>query len=272
MKNILKTSILFIILTILTQVGGFIYVFIKLILAKFFPNKSFSLRISFYLIGYLSTIIFIIPSLARFYGREPLPIFATKEQPIAPLRIVTCLMNRHYVKTSLKREIINISQKLSSEFPGCTITYLDGNFPIVNGFPLLPHLSHKDGNKLDIAFFYKSPTGELLNNVSPSLLGYGVCEEPQKGEYNYPKVCSDCGNDFKHNYLRTITPQFQKTKFKFDSVRTQRFLKLCVQSNIIKRIYLEPHLQTRLGFDTSNKIRRTGCNAVRHDDHIHIQL
>ncbi len=93
-----------------------------------------------------------------------------------------------------------------------------------------------------------------------------------QGEYDYPKVCADCSNDFKHNYLRKITPQFQKIKFKFDAVRTQRFLELCVQNNLIKRIYLEPHLQTRLGFDSSNKIHRTGCNAVRHDDHIHIQL
>jgi murein endopeptidase len=39
----------------------------------------------------------------------------------------------------------------------------------------------------------------------------------------------------------------------------------------IGKIFIEPHLKTRLKL-TTPKIRFHGCRAVRHDDHIHVQL
>jgi hypothetical protein len=43
------------------------------------------------------------------------------------------------------------------------------------------------------------------------------------------------------------------------------------RSRAIGKILLEPHLRDRLGL-TSSKIRFQGCNAARHDDHLHLQL
>jgi len=37
------------------------------------------------------------------------------------------------------------------------------------------------------------------------------------------------------------------------------------------KIFIEPHLVKRLKL-ASNKIRFQGCRAVRHDDHLHVQL
>jgi hypothetical protein len=34
---------------------------------------------------------------------------------------------------------------MDEKFPGTVTIALDANFPFVNGFPLLPHLSHADG-------------------------------------------------------------------------------------------------------------------------------
>ncbi|MFT5619364.1 MAG: hypothetical protein ACI85I_002607, partial [Arenicella sp.] len=38
------------------------------------------------------------------------------------------------------------------------------------------------------------------------------------------------------------------------------------------KVFIEPHLKTRLGLENYSKIRFHGCQAVRHDDHIHVQL
>jgi len=38
------------------------------------------------------------------------------------------------------------------------------------------------------------------------------------------------------------------------------------------KIFIEPHLKSRLGFANDSKVRFHGCAAVRHDDHIHIEL
>ena len=48
-------------------------------------------------------------------------------------------------------------------------------------------------------------------------------------------------------------------------------LDLFNKNNYIEKVFIEPHLKTRLNL-TSNKIRFHGCQAVRHDDHIHLQV
>lgn len=40
----------------------------------------------------------------------------------------------------------------------------------------------------------------------------------------------------------------------------------------VRKIFIEPHLKERLGLSQYDKIRFHGCHAVRHDDHIHIEI
>ena len=47
-------------------------------------------------------------------------------------------------------------------------------------------------------------------------------------------------------------------------------LNILHQPNLGK-VFIEPHLKDRMKL-TNSKIRFHGCGAVRHDDHIHIQL
>ena len=57
----------------------------------------------------------------------------------------------------------------------------------------------------------------------------------------------------------------------FSKKGTQELLKLIIKQKDVGKIFIEPHLNTRLNL-TSQKVRYHGCQAVRHDDHIHFQL
>ncbi|WP_017734041.1 M74 family metallopeptidase [Nafulsella turpanensis] len=66
-------------------------------------------------------------------------------------------------------------------------------------------------------------------------------------------------------------PQGNKANLTFESEQTAALVNLLASSQSVGKIFIEPHLKKRLGF-SSEKIRLHGCQAVRHDDHIHVQL
>lgn len=55
--------------------------------------------------------------------------------------------------------LAGLSREMAHTFPGTVTLYLDANFPFFDGFPLLPHLSHVDGRKRDIAYYYADSMG-----------------------------------------------------------------------------------------------------------------
>jgi len=275
MFSFLKRISIILLLTVLTQVGGIVYLFyqlIKTVIEKKWENKLSRIpRIVIFLVLYLLTIFLIIPPIAKQFGRVPLPYFATKTSNIKPLSSFTYLLNRHYVKPRLLATTTNIANALKIEYPNSQIVYLDANFPFWNGFPLLPHLSHNDGKKLDLAFVYKDAKTQKVMNSSPSFIGYGVFEGPQKGELNQPNICHKKGF-WQYGILKKITPQWNKKKIVVDAAKTKRLVQLLANHKAIGKLFIEPHLKTRWGLGDYDKIRYHGCHAVRHDDHIHIQL
>ena len=263
--------LLIIFLTVLTQVGGVILLLcypLFILIKRRFHKKALRRLLFFgsYSVIYLLVTFFIIPPIAKNFGSVPLPISDT----IKPLNIMTCILNRHYVKPKLKTNIKNVSTKINQKYPNTIISYLDANFPFYNGFPLLPHLSHSDGKKVDIAFFYKDKTGKEINNDAPSFIGYGVFEAPKKNEYNMPNNCKNKGF-WQYSILGKVVPQWNKNKIIFDQKRTKYLIQLLTQESTTSKILIEPHLKTRMNLN-SNKIRFHGCRAVRHDDHIHLQI
>ena len=114
-----------------------------------------------------------------------------------------------------------------------------------------------------------SRTG-LATNETPSFCGYGICEEPRPGEKDQPCLCRQQGY-WEYGLLRRIMPQGNKKNYIFDSVRTKALVVRFVAEPAIGKVFIEPHLKTRLGLNY-DKVRYHGCNAVRHDDHIHVQL
>ena len=274
MLSLIGKILLFLLLTFLTQIGGIVWL-ISLagagIIDKNITGRlSRALaKLSVFLLLYLISVFLIVPLLARPFGRVPLSL--TTHHSLKPLTVWTCLLNRNYVRSDLKNVAEQVATEMNQKFPGTVTHYLDANFPFINKFPLPPHLSHNDGKKLDLAFCYlDSSAGNQTNDV-PSPIGYGISEEPRPGEIDQPCICSQRGY-WQYGFIRKIMPQGNRINFLFDSVRTKEMVILFAANDQIGKIFIEPHLKDRLGLAVLDKIRYHGCRAVRHDDHIHVQL
>jgi hypothetical protein len=256
---------LFIALTILTQTGGLIY-----LLSTYISHRLSLSRLrsgSLFAALYFIFTLLITPLLAPLFGRSPLPTYGK----LRPLNYITVLFNRHYVKTDLKNQLVAASEQLSADFRNTSIKYLDANFPFINGFPLLPHLSHDDGKKVDLAFFYEErQTGEATETV-PSIIGYGVYEAPMENEVDYPGKCKNEGH-WLYGIIGTWVPRWRAKDYTVDEERTVALLKILLGGEHTSKVFIEPHLKQRWRLQDYDKIRFQGCSAVRHDDHIHLQV
>ena len=155
--------ILFIaLLTILTQVGGLLWLVSVFIAAKFQKRKRYV-----FLIVYLVCNLLFVPMLAPYFGRTKLPVI---KSALKPQNQIYPLLFRNYVDN----ELYDVLQQSTIDLAhlGIKTTYLDANFPFFNGFPLFPHLSHNDGKKIDISFMYLENNNKT--DKKPSLMGYGA--------------------------------------------------------------------------------------------------
>lgn len=275
MKYLKLLGLLFtlLLLTLITQVGGILLLLSILLfplINKITYQKTLKVfyKTALFICIYALATFYIIPFIAIKTGRTALPI--TETNHLKPLTFLTILLNRNYVKPELLKAVTTIALELNKKHPNSIVNYLDAGFPFMDGFPLLPHLSHNDGKKLDLAFCYKSAKTSQSSNDCPSFIGYGICEEPLVHEKNTAYFCANKGY-WQYSFLKKIIPQGNKEYFQFDAIRTKTLVALCVQNKSIAKIFIEPHLQNRLTL-ISPKIRFHGCQAVRHDDHIHIQL
>lgn len=254
--------VMIVLLTAFTQVGGLIYVLV-LLLGRMFKWKrwvAFTAFLGFYLMASL----LIIPFLAPLWGRVPLPYSG----PLRPRSIGTCLLNRHYAQPALKNKLLELAATMDKRHEGTPILYLDANFPFVNGFPLPPHLSHNDGRKIDFTFYYLKDKQAV--NTTPSFLGYGVFAAPTNKEINYPQICAEKGY-WQYNLLSLLSPGTD-SDYTIDEKRTRDLIKLLATDDLTQKLFIEPHLKERWRLNRFDKIRFHGCQAVRHDDHIHWQI
>lgn len=268
--EIFKALLLIALLTLVTQVGGLVYLIYKPI-GRYIQKRNPSTwvnwfkRVGLFVGLYLFASLFIIPFLAPLGGRVALPL--TNDQ-LKPAYYFYCLANRHYVKPALRKSILEVADQMPEEV---VLVYLDANFPFWDGFPLLPHLSHNDGKKLDLVFIYRNRSNQKLANRALSWLGYGLVEGPQSGEHDQPKTCASKGY-WQYNLLSKFTPQYSVKNYQFDVPLNKKLIQQLSRQARIQKIFIEPHLKTRLGLQSNSKVRFHGCQAVRHDDHIHIQL
>lgn len=243
-------------LSVLTQVGGLIWLLAILISLKFKKKKRFVFTALYLLFN-----LIIIPPIAKVFGRERLPSFSKE---LKPRSVIYPLLLRNYVTPELKILLENSANELINS--NISITYLDANFPFINGFPLLPHLSHNDGKKIDISFMYLDKDGNSTNK-KPSTSGYGAyvnsenktsenCIRKSYWQYDFPKYLS-----FGTNY-----------NLKLDERKTKILIKKLLNNPKTQKLFIEPYLKKQLGLNNYSKIRFHGCQAVRHDDHIHLQI
>lgn len=272
--RIAQHILIFALLTLLTQVGGIIYLLL-LPLVLWLTNsiqkrwKKYLAQLGVFSITYLFIISFILPPVAHYFGRIPLPVFGNSA--IKPLNVWTCVFNRHYVRPTLLKTLQEVAQQLRQQYPDAVLAYMDANFPLKDGYPLWPHLSHNDGKKIDLAFLYKHPSSrKSLPGSAKSWIGYGGNETPTRGEYNVAKTCQKQGF-WAYSLLYKAYPGFLKRKLIIDKQRTQRMVQLLARHAHTNRLYLEPYLKARWRL-YSPKIRFHGCQSVRHDDHVHVSI
>ncbi|WP_299779175.1 hypothetical protein [uncultured Formosa sp.] len=265
MKTLLKIIFrlfLFIILTIISQIGGIVFI-ISLILSKQW-NKKIPFKTSIIFISlYLCSTLFIVPHIAPLFGRERVQ----HSDKIKPTNYITVLLNRNYVLPELNTVLSQTASTLKKT--PIEIHYLDANFPFINAFPLLPHLSHNDGKKIDISLIYETEDGKITN-TQKSVSGYGSFENPKPTEYNQIDVCLKSGH-FQYDYPKYLTLGTINKDLVFSKKGTRTLINSFLRNQSLGKLFIEPHLKSRMNL-SNTKIRYHGCRAVRHDDHIHIQL
>jgi len=267
MKRILKTFLHLIVavfLTVTTQIGGVIYLISILFISR--KSGKFRLKRNLLFTGlYLMATFFIVPNIALLFGREKIKDSATIEAHT----FFTKLTNRNYVKPDLNVALEDISKVLDAKHYGIKVVYLDANFPFFDGFPLLPHLSHSDGKKIDVSLVYETDS-EIIVNQKKSISGYGVFENPRKNDYDYVQTCKKKGY-WQYDFPKYLTFGSINKNLQFSEVATRDLILEIIKQPQVGKLFIEPHLKKRLNLN-SNKIRFHGCQAVRHDDHIHFQL
>ncbi|MEL6191042.1 MAG: hypothetical protein AAFR66_03295 [Bacteroidota bacterium] len=249
-----------VLLTGLTQIGGIIYFLVFLL----FWKASAWVKWGSFVASYLLITFFLVPPLAEKWGRIPVQ----KSPNLQAVSWYVDICNRNYVKPELNQVLQDQAETFQKQYPEIQLVYLDAAHPFIDGFPLLPHRSHDDGEKIDLAFVYHRD-GELTNQ-KPAFSGYGVFLDPTDEEANTTSMCLNQGY-WQYDITKYTTLGVRHSDLRVHEAATAQLLRNLTQDRRIGKILLEPHLTSRWNLD-KRKVRFSGCYAVRHDDHIHIQL
>ena len=262
MRGLLKTIFrltMLAFLTVVTQVGGIAYL-IGMLLGR---SRFRVLAIS--VVVYTAMTLFIVPPLAASFGRVQLPCATSGDGPVVAATWLTCALNRGYVAPAALAVVADLGRAVAEKFPGSRLTTLEASFPFIDGFPRIPHLSHRNGRKVDLAYFYRDRTdGTPITHGSPSPIGYFLFEQPKAGE----KISCSTPSPLRWNFywLQPNPPAWV-----IDEERTAFVLRWLKERGNVYRVFIEPYLAARMGVD-GGKVRFQGCRAARHDDHIHIDV
>lgn len=258
---------IFLILTLITQIGGVIYLFVLLVARMLGWHRKLVVLVAFLIV--YSAASFATIFIAPMFGKQAIACSFSQTVPLKTAHPIYCLLNRNYVTHDLAELLNKSAQAVNKKFDGTQTLVLDGNFPFLTGFPLLPHLSHDDGLKADLAFYYMDGKGGYLPGYMKSPIGYWGYTQPREGEVapctNYKKFSLRWDFDF----LQSALPQYE-----LEPKRTAFLLNWLTNEGRqygLEKILLEPHIKSRLGLK-SDLIRFQGCRAARHDDHIHLQV
>jgi hypothetical protein len=268
-------AVVVVLLTLLTQIGGLVMLLVWGVSRLALPRAMRAWRRALinalsFVVVYAAISVLVVPPLAALSGRVPLPCRAQPDRAFAAGSVLLCALNRHYVVPDLVVLLSELSGEIDRAFPGTTTLFLDANFPFLNGFPLLPHLSHGDGRKLDLAFYYADADSRYLPAATRSPIGYWAFEQPSAGD------ASPCGARSLLSLRWDL--DFLQDKFSdrvLEPRRTSAALQWLLTEGLrfkVDRIFIEPYLAARLGVQASPALGFQGCRAARHDDHIHIQI
>ena len=247
MMRVVGHSVMIVFLTIVTQIGGLAWA-----IGLFFRQTLIAFTLAY------ATLTIAAVWTAPIFGRVALNCFDHGSLQVqSPLY---CALNRNYVTPDLRDVLFETAEAIDLQFPGTQTLILDASFPFLDGFPMLPHRSHDDGEKVDLAFFYRDET-DYRPGMTRSPIGYFAFEQgPTDCQPKWPTLRWDL------DFLQPLWPRYT-----LDEPRNRLLLERLARDPRIGKIFVEPHLVRSLRA-THPKIRFQGCQAARHDDHIHIQL
>lgn len=272
MLKLLAHGFWILLLTAVTQIGGLAWLAALLLRRMMFrrARRPVIALAGLFLLCYGAGSL-VVQITAPLVGRTALPCWPTDDASLAMATPAYCLLNRHYVSAPTHDLVERLAGHMEARFPGTLTQTLDAGFPFLNGFPLLPHLSHDDGRKLDLALYYRNSEGSYRRGLLASPVGYWGFAPPQPGE---PQPCADADSFLALRWDMSWFQLFVRDDVTLDETRTRAALEWLVaegkSGGRLSRILLEPHLKSRLGL-VSDRIRFQGCRAARHDDHIHIE-
>lgn len=261
MRRYLFHGFVFATLTLLTQVGGIVYVAAFGLCALVqrsgrWRRAGTVVALTLALYGVLSFVI--VPGVAPLFGRVRIPCTMTTA--------VSCALTRNYAYPALLDLILDLDAAMADRYPGSHVTVLDANFPFFDGFPLVPHLSHDDGKKIDLAFFYMDAgSGAAISGGSPSPIGYFYFQQPRADDV---QPCADRFTPLRWDF---DWAQPRTSAWALDEERTRVMIEWLSARPEVKRLFVEPYLARRLDL-ANDKLRFQGCQAARHDDHLHVEL
>jgi hypothetical protein len=132
--------------------------------------------------------------------------------------------------------------------------------------PFKPHLSHGDGRQIDLGLYYTDRDGALMEDF-PDTSRHGrlwPAEPPRPGEQ---VACPEGRTGRAHK----PDPPANRP-WRLDEVRTKALVEILIADSRVRRILIDPHLERRFGLWGHPKLRFAGCQAARHDDHIHVDF
>lgn len=266
--RILLHAAVVVFLTVLTQIGGLAWL-ATLIASRFLSSMRPAVHLLLFVALYTAATL-LTQQLAPLGGRIALPCSSGTDSSLVVRSPLFCVLNRNYVTPELAEAAQAYADHMAKIFPGTKTLALDANFPFVAGFPLIPHLSHDDGRKLDLALYYQDTLGHFRNGETRSPIGYFAFEQAKQ---NTPQPCEGrirwLTLRWDMGWLQGAFPNWQIEPQRMGEAL--RWLSNEGQAHGIGKVFIEPHIPAGLGI-SSDVIRFQGCRAARHDDHIHIQL
>lgn len=185
--------------------------------------------------------------------------------PLTPLLPRYCRADRHYVTPITRDALIAAADAMAARYPDVVLRFMDASGPDgVKPFP--PHLSHGDGRQIDLALIYTDLDGTPLKAFPDTRAygGYWPAEPPRRGE----QVACPGGREARNE---KPDPPADRS-WRLDEERTIFLIETLIADTRVRRILIEPHLERRLGLWGHPKLRFAGCQAARHDDHLHVDF